>query len=176
MAKTPVSVIWCTSWDDVTIRWKNEVGLPSDMDNSDMLSIIEQKMSSDMTEKPGQEISRKANSRWRLLALMTWMTTEMKSRIRATAPLSPLRTGSHYTSINLIEVGNNRDKWSIGTKCWICKTQEYWTDECQTFLALRLEDRKRIAHESHACFSCLQRAEKDHNLNTCTRRKPCIVT
>ena len=102
-----------------------------------------------------------------LLALMTWMTTEIKSRMRATAPL---RTGSHYTSINLIEVGNNHDKWSIGTKCWICKTQEYWTDECQTFLALRLKDCKRIAHESHACFSCLQRVGKDHNLNTCRRR------
>lgn len=140
----------------------------------DILSIIEQNMSSDITEKPGQEISRKANSRWRC-----WMTTEMKSRKRATAPL---RTGSHYTSINFIEVGINRDKWSIGSKCWICKTQEYWTDECQTFLALRLEDRKRIAHESHACFShacfsCLQAVcGKDHNLNTCRRRKPCIVT
>ena len=68
-----------------------EVGLPSDMDNSHMLSIIEQKMCCDDRKVWSRELER-TNQPAMLLGLMSWMTAEMKSRMRATAPL---RTGSN---------------------------------------------------------------------------------
>ena len=63
-----------------------EVGLPSDMDNSHMLSIIEQKMCMDDRKVWSRDLE-KSNKPVTLVGLMTWMTVEMKSRMRATAPL-----------------------------------------------------------------------------------------
>ena len=94
---------------------------------------------------------------------MTWMSAEMKSRMRATAPL-------HY-----VASGNENEKREIGNKCWICKMQAHWTDERQKFLALHHNDRKNIVQENHACFSCLKRAGRDHNITTCRQRKQCTV-
>ena len=64
----------------------------------------------------------------------------------------------------------------VRVRCWICKTQAHWTDECQRFLALNPEERVNIAQENHACFSCLKRAGRDHKLLTCSRRKRCTET
>ena len=52
-----------------------EAGWQNDMDNNHVLAIIEQKMFSD------------DHSLVTLEMLITWMTSEMKSRMRATAPL-----------------------------------------------------------------------------------------
>lgn len=66
-----------------------EVGVPSDMDNSHMLSIIEQKMCADDRKVWSRELERD-EKKATLQGLIDWMTVEMKSRMRATAPL---RTG-----------------------------------------------------------------------------------
>jgi len=66
-----------------------EVGVPSDMDNSHMLSIIEQKMCADDRKVWSRELERDGKKAT-LQGLIDWMTVEMKSRMRATAPL---RTG-----------------------------------------------------------------------------------
>lgn len=63
-----------------------EVGLPSDMDNSHMLSIIEQKMCVDDRKVWARDLEREKKPAT-LHALMSWMTVEMKSRMRATAPI-----------------------------------------------------------------------------------------
>ena len=73
-----------------------EVDVPRDMDNSHMLSIIEQKMCADDRKVWCRDLERdgkKATSK----GLMEWMTLEMKSRKRATAPL---RTGSSSRLVN----------------------------------------------------------------------------
>ena len=103
---------------------------------------------------------------------MTWISAEMKSRMRATAPL---RSVNNNHTVHYVAAGNESEKKKIGNKCWICKTQTHWTDECQKFLALHHEDRKNIVQENHACFSCLKRAGRDHNITTCRRRKQCTV-
>ena len=63
-----------------------EVGRPYDMDNNHMLALIEQRMCTDdrkvwarHLESDGKEAT--------LAQLITWMNAEMKSRVRATAPL-----------------------------------------------------------------------------------------
>ena len=62
-----------------------EVGLSSDMDNSHMLSVIEQKMCTDDRKVWARDLEREKKPPT-LNALMSWMTVEMKSRMRATAP------------------------------------------------------------------------------------------
>jgi len=149
-----------------------EVGLPSDMDNSHMLAIIEQKMSADDRKVWSRDLE-KSKQPATLLGLMTWMSAEMKSRMRATAPL---RTGNNNHTVHYVAVENESEKKKIGHKCWICKTQAHWTDECQKILSLSHEDRRNIVQENHACFSCLKKAGRDHNATTCRRRKQCTVT
>ena len=66
------------------------MGVPSDMDNSHMLSIIEQQMFFDDRKVWSRELERDGKKAT-LQGLIDWMIVEMKSRMRATAPL---RTGS----------------------------------------------------------------------------------
>ena len=137
-----------------------------------MLSIIEQKMCVDDRKVWSRDLE-KTKQPATLLNLMTWMTAEMKSRMRATAPIS---TSNTHHSIHLVETGNKDETKEKSSKCWICKTQMHWTDECQKFLTLDPENHLKIAQENHACFSCLKRAGRDHKLSTCSRRKQCTKT
>ena len=63
-----------------------EVGLPSDMDNIHMLSIIEQKMCVDDRKVWSRELQRDGKPA-SLKGLIDRMSIEMKSRMRATAPI-----------------------------------------------------------------------------------------
>ena len=63
-----------------------EVGIPNDMDNSHMLSIIEQKMCTDDRKVWSRDLEREGKPAT-LHGLMNWMTVELKSRMRATAPV-----------------------------------------------------------------------------------------
>ena len=67
-----------------------EVGLPSDVNNSHMHSIIEQKMCADDRKVWARDLEKEKKPAT-LEALMNWMNVEMKSRMRATAPI---RVGS----------------------------------------------------------------------------------
>ena len=62
------------------------VGRPCDMDDNHMLSLIEQKMCIEDRKIWSRELE-KEKSLASLQGLMSWMETEMKSRMRATAPL-----------------------------------------------------------------------------------------
>ncbi len=62
------------------------VGRPHDLDNNRMLSLIEQKMCIDDRKIWARELEREVKPA-RLQGLMSWMETEMKTRMRATAPL-----------------------------------------------------------------------------------------
>ena len=134
-----------------------------------MLSITEQKMCVDNRKVWSRDLE-KTKQPATLLSLMTWMTAEMKSSMRATAPI---RTRNTHHSIHLVETGNKDETNGKSSKCWICKTQTHWTDECQEFLTLDPENRLKIVQENHACFSCLKRAGRDHKLSTCSRQKQC---
>ena len=104
-----------------------EVALPSDMDDSHILSILEQKLCMDGRKVWSRDLEKR-NQPAMLVGLMTWMTTEMKSRMSATAPL---RTGSSSHTIHHVAVESRSENKGSSHKCWICKTQGHWTDECQ---------------------------------------------
>lgn len=145
-----------------------EVGRQNDMDNNDMLAIIEQKMFSD-DRKVWSRFLESTKSEATLEMLISWMTSEMKSRMRATAPL---RSG--YQSFkNVGHVGYGDGKKTANHKCWLCKVSTHWTDQCSKFISMNPGDRLKAVKENHWCFSCLKRAGGDHNVSNCSRRRQC---
>ena len=144
------------------------MGIPNDMDNSHMLSIIEQKMCPDDRKVWSRDLEREAKSAT-LNNLINWMTIEMKSRMRATAPV---RSGSNRRQVNTVygeaEVGGK-----IRHKCWFCSNSNHWPDQCERFAAKSVDDRISAAKTNHACFSCLKKAGRDHRQANCSRRKQC---
>ena len=144
----------------------SEVGRQSDMDNNHMLAIIEQKMCSD-DRKVWSRFLETTKCHATLEALMSWMTSEMKSRMRATAPL---RSSKH---LNVNQISAFEEKGTANHKCWLCKVSTHWTDQCQKFTPMSPSDRLKAVKENHGCFSCLKRAGRDHKVSNCSRRRQC---
>ena len=145
-----------------------EVGIPNDMDNSHMLSIIEQKMCSDDRKVWSRDLERKAKSAT-LSNLINWMTVEMKSRMRATAAV---RSCSNRRQVNTV-YGEADVSGKIRHKCWFCSNSSHWPDQCEKFAAKSVDERISAAKTNHACFSCLKKAGRDHRQANCSRRKQC---
>ncbi|CAB4032698.1 PREDICTED: uncharacterized protein LOC107337338, partial [Paramuricea clavata] len=139
------------------------VGKPHDMDNNHMLSLIEQKMCVEDRKIWARELERNEKPA-SLQGLIAWMETEMKSRMRATAPLRNPSQGSRY--VNQLSGGKP-------PKCWICDNSTRWVDQCEKFKSMSPEDRLKTVRENHACFSCLKKAGRDHRASNCSRRKQC---
>ncbi|CAB3977716.1 PREDICTED: uncharacterized protein LOC107334806 [Paramuricea clavata] len=146
-----------------------EVGLPNDMDNSHMLSIIEKKMCVDDRKVWSRDLEKDKKTA-SLHGLMTWMNVEMKSRMRASAPL---RTSTKHSINHLKQFQGGEDQFS-NHRCWLCKTSSHWVDQCPKFSSLNHDQRLQCAREHHACYSCLKRASRNHRMSNCSRRKQCM--
>ena len=149
-----------------------EVGRPYDMDNNHMLALIEQRMCTDdrkvwarHLESDGKEAT--------LAQLITWMNAEMKSRVRATAPLRNVGQHPRQPVNHVIPQNSNTRNSSPSPKCWICQTSSHWVDQCRKFTSLSPQERLTATKENHACFSCLKRAGRDHRTTSCSRRRQC---
>ncbi|XP_068707431.1 uncharacterized protein [Montipora foliosa] len=86
--------------------------------------------------------------------------------LRSTGPLARHPVGHIGSDFNALKAG-------LPHKCWICKNSSHWTDQCQKFASLSLENRIKAVKENHACFSCLKRAGRDHRSINCSRRRQC---
>ena len=148
-----------------------EIGLPSDMDNSHMWSLIEQKMCADDRKVWSRDLE-KSKQPATLNHLIAWMTVEMKSRMRATAPL---RTSNGSFSVHNVNKAIDNGNKAFHNKCWLCKSPTHWPDQCQKFAALNADDRLKAVKDNHACFSCLKRAGRDHKTSNSNRRRQCTV-
>ena len=144
-----------------------EVGLPGDMNNSHMLSIIEQKMCADDRKVWARDLEKEKKPAT-LEALMNWMNVEMKSRMRATAPIRVGSSGKR--PVNLFRSDNDKPVWH---KCWLCKTSSHWADQCPKFISLSIDERIATAKANHLCLSCLKRAGRGHTMDNCTRKQQC---
>ena len=105
---------------------------------------------------------------------MDWMSIEMKSRMRATAPIRTTGNSSrlvHHLAKTIASDGHN-DNLSRH-KCWFCKNSAHFPDQCEKIASLNHENRLKIVRENHACFSCLKRAGRDHRMSNCNRRRQC---
>ncbi|CAB4038607.1 PREDICTED: uncharacterized protein LOC107337338 [Paramuricea clavata] len=142
-----------------------EVGRPNDMNNNHMLALIEQKMSSDDRKVWARDLEREKKEAT-LENIMKWMTTEMKSRMRASAPLR----NQGRTRWNVNHVGHEEHERH---KCWLCKTSTHWVDQCSKLEGMSPENRMKLIRENRACFSCLKKTSKNHKAATCSRRRQC---
>ena len=149
-----------------------EVGVPCDMDNSHMLSIIEQKMCADDRKVRSRDLEREGKSA-SLKGLMEWMSVEMKSRMRVTAPS---RSSSNSPrKVNHLQAQGGEDTKQTNHRCCLCRSSTHWPDQCPKFAVLSIDDRLKKAKENHVRFSCLKRAGRDHRVANCTRRQQCTI-
>lgn len=138
------------------LQYIKEVGLPGDMNNSHMLSIIEQKMCADDRKVWARDLEKEKKPAT-LEALMNWINVEMKSRMRATAPIRVGTSGK----CPVYHFRYDSDK-SVWHKCWLCKTSSHWPDQCPKLISLSIDERIATAKANHLCFSCLKRAGRGH--------------
>ena len=147
-----------------------EVGRPNDMNNNHMLAIVEQKMCSSDRKVWARHIESEKKEAI-LENLMTWLTVEMKSRIRAVAPIRSNFAGTNKSSVNYFAVAEYR-KGSF-FKCWLCKSSTHWIDQCHKFKVMSPDECMKAVKDNHACFSCLKKTDRAHNSSNCSRRKQC---
>ena len=148
-----------------------EVGQPSDMDNSHMLSIIEQKMCADDRKVWSRDLEREKKPAT-LQVLLSWMSIEMKSRMRATAPIRA-GTTPNRRHINHLRIEEDDSDKPTRHKCWMCKNSSHWTDQCKKLEALNIDERMKAAKDNHVCFSCLKKAGRNHRMDNCSRSRQC---
>ena len=74
-----------------------------------------------------------------LQGLMSWVETEMKSRMRATAPLRSAGSGTRH--INQLLAGKS-------LKCLVCDTSTHWVDQCERFKSMSPEDSEKTMRAS----------------------------
>ena len=100
------------------------------------------------------------------------MTVEMKSRMRATAPIR--NAGSSRRNVH--HFGYEKDQ-KERHKCWLCNDSTHWPDQCTFYEALlSVDERINLAKSNHVCFSCLKRAGREHKQANCKRRRQCAKT
>ena len=103
---------------------------------------------------------------------MLWITMEMKSRLRATAPIRSIFVHKR-TTVSHVTTESNNSNLPMRHKCWLCCNSSHWPDQCTKFAALNIDERHKTARENHMCFSCLKKAGRDHKAVNCSRRKQC---
>ncbi|XP_071504464.1 uncharacterized protein [Diadema antillarum] len=154
-----------------------EVGRTGDMDNSHMLALVERKMTSN-DRKVWFRYLQRDRQEATFEALRSWMSGEMKMRLRASAPLRDARSSTQQkdkrssASVSHIAEEDKSGK-QADYKCWICKSSDHWVDQCKKLLSKSQPERFQMMKDNHACYSCLKRAGRDHNMKTCKRRKRC---
>ena len=144
-----------------------EVGRPNDMNNNHMLALIERKLCLDDRKLWSRELERN-KSEATLENLIVWMTTEMKSRMRSAAPV---RSSNQKSAVHHISVESSKKQ--IKFKCWLCKCNDHWVDQCSKLISMNPSERLKVVKENHACFCCLKPTNKDHKALTCKRRRQC---
>ncbi|KAG1697393.1 hypothetical protein GQR58_006003 [Nymphon striatum] len=142
-----------------------EMGLPNDMNNNHMLAIIEQKLCME-DRKIWSRCLEGNGGQASLEKLLEWLTVEMKTRMRAGASIRSSNQGSR---ISVAQV------WSgvANPKCWICKSFSHWVDQCQTLLDMDVNERIQFIKSNYACFSCLKKCGRNHNMKSCNRKQIC---
>lgn len=161
------------------------VGKKSDMDNSHMLATIERKMCpSDRKNWFRYQETEKQTAG--LQTLLTWLNLEMKARMRSSAPLRSQSEGrsAHVNQMSMKEKNKPAysdrrhedqppDRFQRQNRCWYCKTDEHWIDQCKRLTSMGAPERLKFLKENRCCFSCLKKAGKNHYMANCRRRQRC---
>ena len=102
-----------------------------------MLALIEQRICTDDHKVWARHLENSGKEAT-LAQLIAWMNTEMKSRMRETAPLRSTGPPARHP-FGHIGSDFNAPKAGLPHKCWMCKNLSHWTDQCQKFALSSLE-------------------------------------
>ena len=149
-----------------------EVGNENDINNSHMLAVIEQKLCADDRKVWSRELERESTQAT-LEALLRWLSMEMKSRMRASAPLRSSNQGHGHRVHQLTGRKDDSAEGKKTHKCWVCETSSHWPDQCQKLTGMKVDERQKMAKDNHVCYACLKKAGRDHCLRNCSRRRQC---
>ena len=139
-----------------------------------MLAFIEQKLCPDDRRVWSRELEREGTPAT-LEMLIKRLSMEMKSRMRASAPP---RSGSQRHSHRVHQITGRKEKLVEAKKwhkCWVCETSNHWPDQCPRLNEMKVEERKKLAKENHACYACLKKAGRVHFLQNCSRHCQCTI-
>ncbi|XP_033646409.1 uncharacterized protein LOC117305639 [Asterias rubens] len=147
-----------------------QVGKESDMNNNHMLAMIEKKLTPE-DRKVYARIEQQSSEQANLEGLLKFLENETKTRRRVSASIRSMNTTPQQARVYLTE---GRPTTSVRWKrCWGCETDSHWPDQCPAILKLTPEERWRKVKDIRACFSCMKRAGKGHNISTCNRKMKC---
>ena len=117
---------------------------------------------------------------WLRYTLLAWGITKKQvlyliilesTHFWVTVSVSPVPSGTSLAAKPaIVHVALQEPK---NYKCWLCKSQNHWLDQCRKFASMNQEDRLKAVKENHACFSCLKRAGRDHQASNWSRRRQC---
>ena len=102
--------------------------------------------------------------------LIGLMTVEMKSRMRAIAPMRNGSTNRRNVNVFGGKVDGERKDWH---KCWLCSDSSHWPDQCQKFADMNYDERAKAAKSNRVCFSCPKKAGREHKQANCKRKRQC---
>ena len=144
-----------------------------EMQNSTIISIIEEKMSSEMYEEWVKEITANIDIAVpkfeKLLSFMNQWRNRIEYKIAGIRNLEERIAETNHGQ-GLVK----RQYYSQKQKCWIHKVNDdhpIW--RCRVFQNKSVEERIQLARENHACFSCL---EVGHDSTACTKGFKCKQT
>ena len=107
------------------------------MNNNHMLAIVKQKMCRS-DRKVWERHIESEKKETTLENLMTWLTVEMKSRIRAVAPIRNNFAGVNKSSVSHFAVAEN--KRGSFFKCWLHESSTHWIDQCHKFKVMSQDE------------------------------------
>ncbi|XP_014674289.1 PREDICTED: uncharacterized protein LOC106814488, partial [Priapulus caudatus] len=130
-----------------------QVGKESDLNNNHMLAIIEMKLTADDRKVYARHLQQKKEEA-SLQGLLSFLTEEMKARMRATAPV---RNNPPQGKVNLTQQrgsapGSYSNRSVPWKKCWGCESNDHWPDQYTVIQGLTIDARLEMAKEKHAYF------------------------
>ena len=153
----------------------------SEMNNTTIISMIEEKMPSEMTNEWIKTVTKGEIHHTEKFKMLRTLLDEWRNRIeykianirktteyKGTTNYTNLSSNNNY---NKNKNYNNSNDNSMKSRCWVHKTNgEHPIWCCRLFQMKPLQERIELVKENKACYSCL---EIGHTIATCQRNFKC---
>lgn len=151
------------------------VGKQGDFDNTYAMGIIESKLCAADRREWARYLSINDIMDPDFKQLIGWLECEERCRLRANAPIrlqdNMYQRNNRTNYIRHTNLAVNNDEYFY--KCWVCKSKDHWTDQCNNFRNMGYKTRLELCKNERVCYSCLKIAGKDHTADTCNRKRKC---
>ena len=143
------------------------LSLEREISNSNMISIIENKLPTSLAIEWYREIHKTGSTVDKFDKFTSLIEFLRVERNALEYGIANIRTAEYKVSkINLVD----RSK-SVNTECIVHKTNSHRTNECRKYLDMAINERLKIIRENYGCYRCLS---SGHFAIDCTNYEPCI--